>query len=187
MSLPDLPDDVLAIIFGKVGESSYEDYAGCMLSCKTFQRLSKYPEVLQKLDLTKAFPPPWERIPNASNILYECAQFRNITILLNQELLELITLNQRQMPDIMAMYLYGMALINEKQLAEGAKYIKMLWTKRGFEAVWQCLENCSRVVQEMSIREYRGYEMLVSQIEVGDEGVVGQFEVVGDEWHNVLI
>ncbi|KAL0758263.1 hypothetical protein Bca101_095931 [Brassica carinata] len=163
MSLPDLPDNVLAIILGKVGESSYEDYAGCMLSCKTFQRLSKYPEVLLKSDLTKAFTPPWERIPNASNILYECAQFRN-----------------RQMRTLQAMYLYGMALINEKQLAEGAKYIKMLWTKRGFEAVWQCLENCSRVVQEMSIREYRGYEMLVSQIEVGDEGVVGQFEEVID-------
>ena len=191
MSLPDLPDNVLAIILGKVGESSYEDYAGCMLSCKTFQRLSKYPEVLQKLDLTKAFTPPWERIPNASNILYECAQFRNVHAIFLCGLIDYYFAKPRitginhlksaaDAGHCEAMYLYGMALINEKQLAEGAKYIKMLWTKRGFEAVWQCIENCSRVVQEMSIREYRGYEMLVSQIEVGDECVVGQFDEVCD-------
>lgn len=32
----------------------------------------------------------------------------------------------------------------------------------------------------MSVRDYRGYEMLLSQIEVGDEWVVGQFDEVCD-------
>ncbi|KAG2307782.1 hypothetical protein Bca52824_027530 [Brassica carinata] len=31
------------------------------------------------------------------------------------------------------MYLYGMALINEKQLTEGSYYIEKLWTERGDE------------------------------------------------------
>ncbi|KAG2298547.1 hypothetical protein Bca52824_035019 [Brassica carinata] len=78
------------------------------------------------------------------------------------------------------MYLYDMALINEKQLTEGSYYIKKLWTEQGLEAVRQCLQNCSRVVLEMSIREYRGYELLLSQIEAGDESVVGQFNGVCD-------
>ncbi|CAF2117170.1 unnamed protein product [Brassica napus] len=75
MTLPDLPDDVLGIILGKVGEKSFEDFVGCFLSCKTFQRISKFPEVLQKLDLTQAFPPPWERIPENSQIIFDCAHF----------------------------------------------------------------------------------------------------------------
>ncbi|KAL0708297.1 hypothetical protein Bca4012_074723 [Brassica carinata] len=191
MSLPDLPDDVLAIIFGKVGESSYEDYAGCMLSCKTFQRLSKYPEVLQKLDLTKAFPPPWERIPNASNILYECAQFRNVHAIFLCGLIDyyfvkprVTGINNLKMAadagHCEAMYLYGMALIYENQLTEGSNYIKKLWRERGFQVVRQCQENCSRVVLDMSVREYRVYEKLFAEIDVSNECVVGELDEVCD-------
>ena len=79
-----------------------------------------------------------------------------------------------------AMYLYGMALIYENQLTEGSNYIKKLWRERGFQVVRQCQENCSRVVLDMSVREYRVYEKLFAEIDVSNECVVGELDEVCD-------
>lgn len=191
MSLVDLPDDMLGAILGKVGESSFKDFTGCLISCKTFQRISKYPEVLQRLDLTQVFSPPWERIPENSQIIYDCAESGNVHAIFLCGLIEYYftkprvtgTNNLKMAADVghcEGMYLYGMALINDNQLTEGSYYIKKLWTEQGFEAIWQCLQNCSRVVLEMSMRDYRGYELLLSQIEAGDESVLAQINEVCD-------
>uniref|UniRef100_A0A1J3JQC9 Uncharacterized protein n=1 Tax=Noccaea caerulescens TaxID=107243 RepID=A0A1J3JQC9_NOCCA len=48
---------------GKVGETSHTDLKACIVACKTFQSISKYPDVLMKLNLEESFPPPWNRIP----------------------------------------------------------------------------------------------------------------------------
>lgn len=191
MTLPDLPDDVLAIILGKVGESSFQDFTGCLFSCRTFQRISKFPEVLQKLDLTQVFPPPWDRIPENSQIIYECAQAGNVHAIFLCGLIEHYFVkprvtgmsNLKMAADVghcEGMYLYGMALINENQVTEGSYYIKKLWREKGMGAVRLCQENCSRVILEMSIKEYREYEILFSEIEVGDECVVKEMDDVCD-------
>ncbi|KAG2272578.1 hypothetical protein Bca52824_067133 [Brassica carinata] len=73
-----------------------------------------------------------------------------------------------------------MALIYENQLTEGSNYIKKLWRERGFQVVRQCQENCSRVVLDMSVREYRVYEKLFAEIDVSNECVVGELDEVCD-------
>lgn len=192
--LTDLPDDMLAVILGKVGEESALTFKACIISCKTFGRISKFTDVMKILNVNEIFPAPWEkeRLPPNTDMLYECAKHGNIDAIflcglidfyfkkeLSTGIAQLSYAAEATHPE--AMYLYGMLLINQGKLDQGSNYITQLWKNQGMEVVNRCRQNCRPVVLEITVREYRDYDMLLTEIQVGDECVVGEFDEVCDD------
>lgn len=187
--LTNLPNDMLAVILGKVGEKSHTDLNACIVACKTFQSISKYLDVVMKLNLKESFPPPWTRIPENSELLYECAGYGNIHAIFLCGLIDfyykkftvagakqLMVAAEASHPE--AMYLCGMILINQGRYSEGSNYLKQLWKKKGFEAVRRCIVNCKPVLLELNVRDYIAYVLLLTDLEVGDDCVVREYDDV---------
>ncbi|CAH2078324.1 unnamed protein product [Thlaspi arvense] len=175
-----LPYDMLMVILTKVGAFSSVDLWSCMVSCKTFLEVAKYPEVLRSLRLEDVFLPPYERVPNGMDLLKECAKSGNVhgiflCGLFNFFYLKSVKEGLKQLATAAkeahseAMYLYGMISLIEGVFDEGSNYLTQLWRNQGIESVRQCQMNVRRVVLEMSVRQYREYDILLNLMEIGEE------------------
>lgn len=179
-SLTMLPYDMLMVILTKVASFSHIDLGSCMATCKTLLGISKYPEVLRSLSLEGIILPPYERVPREIVLLEECAKYGNIHAIflcglfnvfhlkkVTEGLKQLSTAAQANNPE--AMYLHGMINLIEGDFGEGVNYLTQLWKNQGIETVRQCHINVRRVVLQMSVKQYREYDILLSLMDVGEE------------------
>lgn len=80
-----------------------------------------------------------------------------------------------------AMYLYGMLLLVKGDFNEGSTYLTELWKNKTFDTVRQCHMNVHKVVLEMTVREYREYDILLSLLEVPENCMEEGLDEVCDE------
>ncbi|CAF2117167.1 BnaCnng09080D [Brassica napus] len=191
-SLSMLPYDMLMVILSKVTLVSHVDLGACMASCKDMLNVSKFPEVLRSLRLEDVAPPPYELVPSTMEIVEEHAKNGNIHAtflcgLFNYFHLKHVTIGLTQLSfaasetHLEAMYLYGMILLIKGDFTEGCNFLTQLWKKHGFETVRQCHMNVHKVVLELSVREYREYDILLALMKVPENCIDEGLDEVCDD------
>ncbi|KAL0758261.1 hypothetical protein Bca101_095929 [Brassica carinata] len=155
-----LPYDMLMVILSKVTLVSHVDLGACMASCKDMLNVSKFPEVLRSLRLEDVAPPPYELVPSTMEIVEEHAKNGNIH----------------------ATFLCGLFnYFHLKHVTIGCNFLTQLWKKHGFETVRQCHMNVHKVVLELSVREYREYDILLALMKVPENCIDEGLDEVCDD------
>jgi len=78
------------------------------------------------------------------------------------------------------MFICGIILICEDQIDDRSNNITQLWINQDFQAIRQCQENYAELTLELRVRQYRKYDMLLDEIKIADECVVGDLDHVCD-------
>ncbi|KAG2298546.1 hypothetical protein Bca52824_035018 [Brassica carinata] len=172
-----LPYDMLMLILSKVALVSHVDLGSCIATCKDMLNVSKYPEVLLSVRLEEVIRTPYQLVPSVMGLVEEHAKNGNIHAIFlcgvfNYFHLKHVTIGLTQLSIAArathsdAMYLYGMILLGRGDYNEGSTYLTELWKNQTFAIVRQCHMNVHKVVLEMTVREYREYDVLLSLLEV---------------------
>lgn len=120
---------------------SHLDLFSCIFPSKTFYIIFNFPDVLQKLNLSRTFPLLWEKVPDNSQPLYECAEYEYLYAIFLFDLIDYYFSEETMIRSIKVKvngrvkHCEAIVLISENQLIQEYNYIKKLQKEKGFGTV----------------------------------------------------